>query len=80
MKNRIVIFILFLGSVYGQFQWYNHSELVWKTIETSHFKIHYHQGTERSAREAAEVAEHVYEPITQLYDFEPKTKTFLSII
>ena len=56
MINRNIIFILFLTSLYAQLQWYNHSELVWKTIETDHFKIHYHQGTERSAREAAEVA------------------------
>ena len=79
MIYRKIIFILFLAVSYGQLQWYNHPELIWETIETDHFKIHYHQGTERSAREAAEVAEYVYAPITQLYDFEPKTKTDIII-
>jgi len=79
MNSRIIISIFLLASLYGQFQWYNHSELEWRTIETDHFKIHYHKGTERSAREAAEVAEYVYKPITDLYDFKPKTKTDIII-
>ena len=79
MKKRLGIFILLFALSYGQFQWYNHPELEWKTLETDHFKIHYHQGTERSAREAAEVAEYVYTPITNLYDFRPKTKTDIII-
>ena len=37
----------------------NHPELVWETIETEHFFIHFHKETERSAREAAIVAEKV---------------------
>ena len=60
-------------------QWDNHPELEWQTIETDHFVIHFHQGTERSAREAAEVAEYVYQPIVDLYDFIPKTKTDIVI-
>tara|TARA_Y100001970_G_scaffold245322_1_gene312268 strand:+ start:32007 stop:35234 length:3228 start_codon:yes stop_codon:yes gene_type:complete len=79
MKNNIVILFLLLTSLYAQFQWYNHPELDWRTIETKHFRIHYHEGTERSAREAAEVAEYVYEPITNLYDFEPQNKTDIII-
>ena len=49
-KLKVAIFILFSASVYGQFQWYNHPELIWETIETAHFKIHYHQGTERDRK------------------------------
>ena len=30
-----------------------HPELEWRTIETEHFFIHYHEGTERTARVAA---------------------------
>ena len=60
-------------------QWDNHPELNWETIETEHFVIHFHQGTERSAREAAEVAEYVYQPIVDLYDFIPKSKTDIVI-
>tara|TARA_Y100001970_G_scaffold281422_1_gene392157 strand:- start:11061 stop:14360 length:3300 start_codon:yes stop_codon:yes gene_type:complete len=79
LRYQYIISILFIASLFGQFKWYNHPELEWRTIETEHFKIHYHQGTERSAREAAEVAEYVYKPITDLYDFRPKNKTEIVI-
>ena len=57
----------------------NHPELVWETIETEHFFIHFHKETERSAREAAIVAEKVYGPITSLYQFEPDSKPHIII-
>ncbi|MFC1548060.1 hypothetical protein ACFL5M_05995 [Candidatus Neomarinimicrobiota bacterium] len=59
--------------------WYNHPELEWQTFETEHFLIHFHEGTERSAREAAAVAEKIYGPVTQLYHYEPPNKTHLII-
>ena len=79
LRYQYIISVLFIASLFGQFRWYNHPELEWRTLETEHFKIHYHQGTERSAREAAEVAEYVYKPITDLYDFRPKNKTEIVI-
>jgi Tol biopolymer transport system component len=51
-----------------------HPELEWQTIETKHFLIHFHQGTERTAREVANVAESVYGPITTMYGHEPDSK------
>ena len=77
--NLLLIFISLFSISQAQLKWYNHPELDWKTLETEHFKIHFHQGTERSAREAAEVAEYVYEPITDLYDFKPDKKTEIVI-
>ena len=77
--NLFLIFISLFSVSQAQLKWYNHPELDWKTLETEHFKIHFHQGTERSAREAAEVAEYVYEPITDLYDFKPDKKTEIVI-
>ena len=59
---------------YAQFEAYNHPELVWRTIETEHCFVHFHEGTERTARELAGIAESVYQPITSLYDYEPDTK------
>ena len=56
---------------------YNHPEFNWSTIETEHFKVHFHDETESTAREAATVAEEVYDKITMMYDFEPKEKTHL---
>ena len=65
--------------VWSQDEWHNHPELEWQSFETEHFLIHFHQGTERSAREAASVAEKVYGPVTQLYGYQPATKTDLII-
>ena len=45
--------IFFLSSILSQEHWYNHPELKWKEIETDHFIICFHQGTERSAAEVA---------------------------
>lgn len=65
--------------VWSQDDWHNHPELEWQSFETEHFLIHFHQGTERSAREAAAVAEKIYGPVTRIYDFEPPAKTQLII-
>ncbi len=49
----------------------NHPELRWFTFKTDHFIVHYHQGTERTARKVAQIAEEVYPYITALYQYEP---------
>ncbi len=51
-----------------------HPELEWQTIETKHFLVHFHQGTERTAREVTKVAESVYGPITTMYGHEPDSR------
>lgn len=68
------IFFISLSVIFGQAK-YNHPELEWHTFETEHFKIHYHNETEITAREAATVAELIYPKITDLYEFEPQDKT-----
>lgn len=67
------------GFVFGQGQDYNHPELKWSTIETSHFYIHFHQGTERTARLTAKIAEEIYMPITDLYQYEPDGKIHIIV-
>ena len=83
LNGRKVLLLLGLSAVLAglnaQDIWYNHPELEWQTFETEHFLIHFHEGTERSAREAASVAEKVYGPVTQLYGYEPPGKTHLII-
>ncbi|MBI65250.1 MAG: hypothetical protein CMG64_03035 [Candidatus Marinimicrobia bacterium] len=77
---RLYIYILIISNlIFGQLVWWTHSELEWKTIETEHFKIHFYDKTERSAREAAEIAEYVYPHITKVYDFIPENKTDIVI-
>lgn len=53
----------------------NHPELDWFTVETDHFIVHYHEGAEGTAREAARIAETIYPRITGFYDWEPPAKT-----
>ena len=52
----------------------NHPELNWKVLETPHFKVYYHQGLDGFARRAAGVAEQVFGPVTELYQFVPDNK------
>lgn len=51
----------------------------WYTFETTHFTFTYHEGTERTARIAARVAEDVYGPITSLYGHTPDSKVHIVI-
>lgn len=71
----ILSFILYpLSALQAQEYEPNHPELVWKTIETEHFRVHYHQGTERTANVVAKIAEDVHPDIAGLYQYEPDTK------
>lgn len=54
---------------------FNHPELVWQSIETEHFIVHFHQGTERTANLVAKIAEEIYPHITGFYQHWPKKKT-----
>jgi hypothetical protein len=58
---------------------YNHPELDWRSMETEHFFVHYHQDEERTARSAAEVAEGVYDTVIALYGYRPDGKIHLII-
>jgi Tol biopolymer transport system component len=58
---------------------YNHPELEWRTGETEHFFVHFHQGEDRTARAAVEIAESVYDPVIALYGYRPDGKIHLII-
>jgi hypothetical protein len=60
-----------LGLLAGNLYAWNHSELEWKTIDTEHFSVHFHDGVEASAFEVARILEDIYIPITRLYGYEP---------
>ena len=55
---------------YGQ-EDFNHPELDWQTIETKHFLVHFHNGSERTGQEVARIAESIYGPVTAIYGHEP---------
>ena len=70
-RLTIVLSVIMVMNGYGQDIYYNHPELKWETIETEHFNIHYHDGTERTAALVAKISEEIYSPITSLYQYEP---------
>ncbi|MEE2876991.1 MAG: hypothetical protein VX822_04345 [Candidatus Neomarinimicrobiota bacterium] len=79
MKNFLV-FVLIFGRLLIAQVLYNHPELEWKTFRTEHFIIHFHNGTERTAKEGAAVAEAIYHYVTGLYQYEPSEKTHIVFI
>ncbi|MBI5647164.1 MAG: PD40 domain-containing protein [Ignavibacteriae bacterium] len=63
----------------GQPDEYSAPEKDWFTIEAKHFRVVYHEGSERTARAAAKVADEIYGPITSLYGHEPDERVSLII-
>ncbi len=51
--------------------------LNWKTISTEHFDVHYHEGTEWTARQIAAIAEEIHPYITGLYQYDPGRVNFI---
>ena len=74
-----IIFLLYFLSLSFSQSWFNHPELEWKTLESEHFKVHFHNGTERTAEEVIRIAEFVYTPVTDMYKYYPKEKTDIVI-
>lgn len=68
----IFVILVPIKILYSQFD--PHPELDWFTIETEHFYINYHSGTERTANTIAKICEEIYGPITSLYKFKPDQK------
>ena len=73
-----MILLFIINIVFCQ-SWFNHPDLDWYSFETEHFILHYHKETERSAREAAYVAESIYFNVTSYYEFEPYSKTHIIV-
>ena len=70
----ILIGCCFSNSALAQYANYNHPELRWQTIENERCIVHFHQGTERTARIVLAIAEKIYDPLTELYDYRPDGK------
>lgn len=54
--------------------------LTWRTIETPHFRIHYHDGLESEASELARVAEEVHGPMGEVLGWEPREPTHVTLV
>lgn len=73
-----VIFILFFcanGFAQERFD----PALKWRTIKSTHFLIHYHDGIEEQARRAGAIAEEVHNRLSAKMGWEPKAKTHLVV-
>ncbi|MBX7151358.1 hypothetical protein K1X84_06945 [bacterium] len=93
MKNAFITLIvsnllLLASSLAAQPESWSHREINWYTIKTKHFDIHYHdnayskdhpefKGPVRTAKLVAKIAEEIYEPITQLYQYRPERVHFI---
>ncbi len=52
-------------------------ELEWRTLETPHFYIHFHQGEEEISLRAANIAEEIHRELVPLMEWEPSGRTHL---
>ena len=57
-----------------EFYDYPYNHLSWFSIESEHFIVHFQEGNSRSAKVVSRIAEEIYAPITDLYQYEPDTK------
>ena len=60
--KKLLLFFFIISIGYSQtWAWTNrtHGELVWNTITTKNFRIHYHNGIEQIAKEGASISEQV---------------------
>ncbi len=79
MRFRVLLFsclipaILFAQLPNGR----THPELVWRTFDTDHFRIIFHQGLDSLAFNAAGIAEDVYGPIARDLGVDIPQKTLL---
>ncbi|MDQ1362315.1 MAG: hypothetical protein QG652_175, partial [Pseudomonadota bacterium] len=68
------LFFLFSGSAYAI-----DPGLIWQTISTSHFEIHFALGNESLAWKTADVAERVHTKLSPRLNWQPDAKTHLVI-
>jgi Tol biopolymer transport system component len=80
MHFKKLIFCLFILVLLPTASYsYNYPELEWKTAETKHFVIHFHEGAEWTARKVAAIADDVYDEVTTRYNFPIKQKTHVVV-
>lgn len=55
-------------------------DLTWRTLETEHFRIHFHQGIEQVADEFSGMVEDVYDEMTEEMAWTPRPKTEVVLV
>lgn len=54
--------------------------LVWKTVESDHFVVHYYEPLDRLARRTAVVAERAHRALVPVFGYEPEDKTHIVLV
>ena len=80
LRTLSFLVVLFLQPFLFSQVSYNHPEIEWQSFETDHFVINFYDGTERTAREGAAVAETIYPFVTNVYDYETPAKTHITFL
>ncbi len=81
----VLLVLLLLGAfrpaaaLFHLFTGENHGELRWHTLESTHFRVHYPEGLEATARDCAAVAEQAWGPVTRQLGVEPRHRTEFAI-
>lgn len=55
-------------------------DLTWRSLETDHFRIHFHQGIEPVAEEFSQLVERIYDTMTEEMAWTPRRRTELVLV
>lgn len=58
----------------------NDPTLVWRTLESEHFRVHYHQGLREAAQRVINVAESIYARLGDLLGRRPVQRTEITLV
>jgi Periplasmic component of the Tol biopolymer transport system len=58
---------------------FNHPEIIWRSVVTDHFIIHYYDKTEAAVYPAWKIAEEQYAALSDLYNYTPRDKINLAL-
>ncbi|MDI6401513.1 hypothetical protein QLX67_05855, partial [Balneolaceae bacterium ANBcel3] len=84
MRILFLLVLLFPVIAHGQrnpsYYNYPNNHLEWYTIESDHFYVNFQEGNSRPAQVISRIAEEIYGPITQFYNYEPDQKISIVLI
>ena len=73
LTQIVLLNFLYSASIYDP-------KLKWKTLETPHFYIHFHQGEYKLAQLTANLGEEVYEKLCSFFQYYPEEKTHIILV
>ena len=76
----LTILSAILGLTSGAYAASYDPDLTWRTLETEHFRIHFHQGIEPVAEEVSLMVEGIYDTMTEEVGWVPRRPTELVLV